>query len=80
MIARSAFQIGCGVVQGGGGLKGQDGSLDDVDALANLVLLDDEGRGKANDVAVGGLGQQSIVAKAQADPPGVIVWRRQQRG
>lgn len=62
--------------QGRGRLEGQDGSLDDVNALANLVLLDDEGRGQANDVTVSGLGQESVVPKAQADLPGVIVWRR----
>lgn len=72
-FAKEAFQTGCQVVQGRGRLKGQDGSLDDVSALANLVLFDDEGRGQANDVAVGGLGQQSVVTKAQADLPGVVV-------
>lgn len=72
-FAKEAFQTGCQVVQGRGRLKGQDGSLDDVSALANLVLFDDEGRGQANDVTVGGLGQQSVVTKAQADLPGVIV-------
>lgn len=61
------------MVQCCGHLKGQDGSLDDVDALANLVLFDNEGRGKANDVTVCGLGQQSVVAKAQANLPGIIV-------
>ena len=45
-------------------LEGQDGSLDDVDALPQLVLFDDEGRGQADDVAVGGLGQQSVVTQA----------------
>lgn len=67
-------------MRGGARLKGQDGSLDDVDALANLVLFDGEGRGKANDVTVGGLGQQSVVTKAQTDLPGVVVWRRRQSG
>lgn len=52
-----------------------DGSLDDVDAFAQLVFLDDEGRGQADDVTVGGLGQQSVVAEAQAHLPGVVVWR-----
>lgn len=75
-MARSAFQIGCRVVQGRGHLKGQDGFLDDVDALANLVLFDGEGRGKANYVTVGRLGQQSVVAKAEANLPGVIFLRR----
>lgn len=60
-------------MQDGGYLKGQDGSLNNVNALAHLVLFDDEGRGEANDVTVGGLGQQSVVAKAQADLPGIIV-------
>lgn len=45
-------------------LEGQDGSLDDVDTLPYLVLFDDEGRGQADDVTVGGLGQQSVVAQA----------------
>lgn len=46
------------------GLEGHDGALDDVDTFAQLVLLDDEGRGQADDVPVGGLGQQSVVTKA----------------
>lgn len=48
----------------GGGLEGHDGSLDDVDTFAQLVLFDDEGRGQADDVTMGGLCQQSVVTKA----------------
>lgn len=55
-------------------LEGHDGSLDDVDALAQLVLVDDEGRSQSDDVAVGGLGKQSVVTEPQADLPGIVVW------
>ena len=54
-------------------LEGHDGSLDDVSTFAQLVLLDSKGRGKADDVTVGGLGQQSIVTEAQANLPSVII-------
>lgn len=54
-------------------LEGHDGPLDDVDALAQLVLLDDERRGQSDDVAVCGLGQQAIVTETQAHLPGIIV-------
>ncbi len=55
-------------------LEGHDRSLDDVDTFVQLVLFDDEGRGKADDVTMSGLGQQSVVAKAQAHFPGVVIW------
>lgn len=45
-------------------LEGHDGSLDDIDTFVQLVLFDDEGRGQADDVTMGGLGQQSVVTKA----------------
>lgn len=45
-------------------LEGQDGSLDDVDTFVQLMVFNDEGRGQADDVTVGGLGQQSVVTKA----------------
>lgn len=54
-------------------LEGQDGSLDDVDTLTELILFDDEGWGQPDDVTVGGLSQQSIVTEAQAHLPGIIV-------
>ncbi len=45
-------------------LEGHDGSLDDIDAFVQLVLFDDEGWGQADDVTMGGLGQQAVVTKA----------------
>lgn len=54
-------------------LKGHDGPLDDLDALVQLALIDDEGRGQADDVTMGGLGQQPVVTKAQAHLPSVII-------
>lgn len=59
-------------------LEGHDGALDDVDALAQLVLLDDEGRGQADDVAVGGLRQQAVVTETQTHLPGVVVWGKRE--
>lgn len=38
-------------------LKGHDGSLDDLYTFMQLLFVDDEGRGQADDVTVGGLGQ-----------------------
>lgn len=54
-------------------LKGHDGPLDDLDALVQLVFIDGEGRGQADDVTVGGLGQQSVVTKAQAHLPSIVI-------
>lgn len=45
-------------------LEGHDGCLDYIDTLAELMLFDDEGGGQADDVTMGGLGQQSVVTKA----------------
>lgn len=44
--------------------EGQDSPLDDFHALPQLVLFDNERRGKADDVAVGGLSQQSVVTES----------------
>lgn len=57
-----------------GVLEGQDGFLDDVHALSDLVLLDDERRGQSDDVTMGGLGQQSVVTEVHAHPPSIVVW------
>lgn len=38
-------------------LKGHYGPLNDIDAFLHLVFIDDERRGQADDVTVGGLGQ-----------------------
>lgn len=54
-------------------LKGHDGSLDDLYAFMQLVFIDDEGRGQADDVTMGGLGQQPVVTKAQAHLPSITV-------
>lgn len=54
-------------------LKGHDGSLDDLYAFMQLLFVDGEGRGQADDVTVGGLGQQPIVTKAQAHLPSITV-------
>lgn len=40
-----------------------------------LVFFDGERRGQPDDVAVGGLGQQTVVPKPQAHLPSVIIWR-----
>ena len=56
-----------------GCLEGQDGSLYDIDAFLQLVLLDDEGRGQSDDVTMGGLSQQPIVTETQAHLPGIII-------
>lgn len=53
--------------------EGQDGLVDDFDGLSDFILLDDEGRRQADDVAVRGLGQQPVVAEAQTHLPGVVV-------
>lgn len=66
MVSVDALVICC--------LEGHDGSLDDIDALAQLMLIDDEGWGQSDDVTVGGLGEQSVVTEAQADLPGIVVW------
>lgn len=58
-----------------GVLEGKDGSLDDVGTFAQLILFNNEGRGQADDVTMGGLGQQSVVTKTQAHLPSVIVYR-----
>lgn len=55
-------------------LKGHDGSLDDIDTFIQLMLSDDEGWGQADDVAMSGFGQQTIVAKTQANLPSIVVW------
>ena len=55
-------------------LEGQDGFLDDVHALSDLVLLDDERRGQSDDVTMGGFGQQSVVTEVHAHCPGIVVW------
>lgn len=52
----------------------QDGFVDDFDGLSDLILLDDEGRGQADDVAVRGLGQEPVVAEPQTQLPGVVVF------
>lgn len=54
--------------------EGQDGFVDDFDGLSDLILLDDEGRGQADDVAVRGLGQQPVVAEPQTHLPGIVVF------
>lgn len=54
-------------------LKGHDGPLDDLYAFIQLVFFDGEGRGQADDVTVGGLGQQPVVTKSQAHLPSVII-------
>lgn len=53
-------------------LERHDGSVDDVDALSQLRLVDGKGRGQADDVAVGGLRQQAVIAEAQAHLPRVV--------
>lgn len=63
-----------GVVLSRCGLEGQDGALDDVDAFVQLVLVDDEGGSQADDVTVGGLGQESVVTETQAHLPRVVVF------
>lgn len=42
-------------------LHGQNGFPDYVDALAHLGLIDDQWRSEANNVAMGGLGQESVL-------------------
>lgn len=53
----------------------QDGLVDDLHRLLDLVLLDDERRGQPDDVAVRRLGQQPVVSESQAHLPRVVVWR-----
>jgi len=54
-------------------VHGEDGALNNVTTLLRLALGDDEGRGKADDVAVGGLGQQAVVSQLQAHVPGIVL-------
>ena len=56
--------------------KRGDGLLDDFDGFAKLGLSDDQGRGEANDVLMGGLGQQAEVAHLEAHIPSLfaIFW------
>lgn len=53
--------------------EGQDGLVNDFDGLSDFILLDDEGRRQADDVAVRGLGQQPVVAEAQTHLPGIVI-------
>lgn len=61
-------------------LERQDGLVDDFDALSDFILLDDEGRGQADDVAVRGLGQQPVVAEPQTHLPGIVVCNGREGG
>lgn len=54
-------------------LKGHDGSLDDLYTFMQLLFVDDERRGQADDVTVGGLGQQPVVTKAQTHLPSITI-------
>lgn len=54
--------------------EGQDGLVDDFDGLPDFILLDDEGRGQPDDVAVRGLGQEPVVAEPQTHLPGIVVF------
>lgn len=58
----------------------QDGLVDDFDALSDLILLDDEGWGQADDVAVRGLGQEPVVAEPQTHLPGIVVCNGREGG
>ena len=49
--------------------EGEDGLLDDVDALAQLLLAHDERRCEADLVSVRRLGEQTVVAQTQAHVP-----------
>lgn len=54
-------------------LEGHDGPLNDIDGFLEFMLPDDQRRGQSDDVPMGGLGQESVVPKAQANLPGIIV-------
>lgn len=48
-----------------------DGAADDANAVEQLLLVDDQRRGEADDVAVGGFGQQAAVAQPKTYLPSV---------
>lgn len=53
--------------------EGQDGLMDDFDALSDFVLLNDQRRGQPDDVAMGGFGEEPVIAQPQTHLPGVVV-------
>ena len=53
-------------------LEGADGFLDELHGLAQLLLVDAERRGEADDVLVGGFGQHTEVAHLDADIPSLL--------
>ena len=46
-----------------------EGLLDDGDGLHELILGDAQGGSEADDVVVGGLGEQAVVTQLEADVP-----------
>ena len=74
VILQKAFK--CWATHAHAGLEGQDGPLDDINTLPDLILFDDEGWGQSDDVTMSGLGQQAIVTETKANSPCIITWRR----
>ena len=50
----------------------QNSATDDVQTLLQLQLVDDQGRGKTDEVTMRGLGQQTIVPQLDAHIPCVV--------
>lgn len=51
----------------------QDGLGNDLHPPQNLILLDHKRRRKSDDIAVGWLGQKSIISKSQTHLPSVVI-------
>lgn len=52
----------------------QDGLVDDLHRLPDLVLLDHQRRREPDDVAVRRLGQKPVISQPQAHLPSIIIF------